>query len=435
MTEMNFKPKVKGSPFKKMKAAWQSLPQKARGVYKLSLGVVIIGGYMIITNLNNEPIKLPSAVRMPQDTKNQRDGNSELDHELKVQRKRKEKQRKRDADKSGKSYIPDFAVLESDTDQSIDLSLDDEYMGDPNSKTNSDASKGDGKQDRKLTAQEQIDFYRGGDSKRKPQVVPRTRDDDAFNQLVEQRVKVYQAIAQTTSVAVVPGSIVARSYPKETTSEAVDKGTSNNNTNTDLGKVADLTPSNVLTPGDVIAVQLDNYINTDESGSFVRMTMLSPIEGAIIMGEYAQNDGVLNITTSTLSYEGKVIGFPGIVVTADTKMRSGLSTDTDYHSIYRWSALILGGALQGIGEAYLNASDEVIVNGDTVIKTNKRDSKDLLFGVAKGVGDKFSSIVQNEFNTPPTVVLDPTEEAIYGIMVTDLVDLTGFPEIDRNEVY
>tara|TARA_R110002033_G_scaffold135713_4_gene175316 strand:+ start:7731 stop:8966 length:1236 start_codon:yes stop_codon:yes gene_type:complete len=387
-----------------IKKAWMTLPIKAKKVYKLSAIIVLVGSYYIYTLFAGPGDSLSSSVSIaknPPSVDAQSAEGELMDYEQAQYLKLREAELAESKRESGESYLPDFKALETETGTKNDFS-----QKPPESKPE-EPPKDNDNGGRNFPAEQRVD--RTEESERK-----QLREEER-KLAIEARVAAYSNIVAIVKTPKNAGSLYQHYKPVEANQDKVAANSSKSLAN-EGGKVL---VANRLTVGDTVMAKIDNYVNSDNSSKFVRLTLLEgELESGIVMGEYERVNGVITIVTKTLSKNGVTTPFPGIVVTSDGRMETGLSTDTDYHTFYRWSALIFSGALKGAGEMYLTASDEVITDNGTVIKVNEKDPLDIVMGVAKGVGDVTSDIALKEFSIPPTVIVDPLEIPVVGIMLT-----------------
>lgn len=416
---------------KKIVQAWRTLPRKVKKIYKISMVVLVLAGYLVYSNIaKDSESSLQSKVSLPsaQDSNETgRAGESEMDYALKAGLKKSEEDLQLRAAKNNETYLPNTDNLDIDLTQEF-VATNVIYPEEPEIEK-------EGKIDHKEPPRSRLDdteFSTGRTASRNVQVDTSQRDR-TFEDKVNAKLAIYQALQQSAMLVDTGGAMSVRIYPEPVANvtNVAGNGISNNQVENKIQNVS----QNTLTAGDVVIVQLDNYLNSDDNGKFVRLTMLSPIEGPVIMGEYVRQGEFLNVSTSTISYNGVTKNFKGLLVKADGSMSSGISTDTNNHTLYRWGALVLSGALSGIGEVYLSGSDKVIRENGDIIQTNERGAKDIAIGIGKGIGDRTASIAEKEFDIPPTVIADPKEQAIYGVMLVQDAALDGFPLIDRNDVY
>lgn len=417
--------------YKKFKQAWNTLPRKVKKIYKISFFVLLLVGYQVYSNIAKDTeSSLQSKVSLPsaqESTDAGRVGADDMDYAMKAGLKKSEEELQQNAAKNNETYLPNTDNLDIELNNDVvatNVNSQDENKQEP--------KKIERNEEQTRSRLDDTEFSTGRNYRNEVKADTSQRDR-TFEDKVNAKLAIYQALQQSAMVVDAGGEISVRTYPEPVSNE---KGVADNLSG--KGQVENNNPTvtqNTLTAGDVVIVQLDNYLNSDDNGKFVRLTMLSPIEGPIIMGEYVRQGEYLNVSTSTISYNGVTKNFKGLLVKADGTMSSGISTDTNNHTLYRWGALIFSGALTGIGEVYLAGSDKVIRENGDIIQTNERGAKDIAIGIGKGIGDRTASIAEKEFDIPPTVIADPKEQAIYGVMLVQDAPLDGFPLIDRNDVY
>lgn len=420
------------SPLRTIKKAWATLPKSTKTVYKLIGFLLCIFGYMVSSNISSESISsVESKVSLPSSDDRDRKPaeNVELGYQMETALKQSEVDRQRNSLANNATYLPKMDNLEIEPNSEI-------IIPEPAKEAEKENLPSDNSTAAEVSS---TDFALGrnsGDSKG-----TRRLNDDEQRAIQQARLSIYQALEQRSATIDSGGEL----YVRKVDNKKQDATITSKNSGQASSIVAMpndnsiLTESkNILTPGDVVIVQIDNYLNSDDNGKFVRMTMLEPIEGPIITGQYTRQGEYLNITTTTISYKSIIKPFKGIVVTADGRMSAGAVTSSDSHTLYRWSMLALSGALSGIGEVYLGSgggTDKIIKENGDIYETSRPGYETIAIGVGKGIGDRTASIAEKEFNIPPTVILDPKEQAIWGVYVSDTTDLEGFPLIDRSKVY
>jgi hypothetical protein len=413
---------------KQILKGWKSLPRKVKKVYKITIASMIFVGALIYSNVSSTPqSELQSRVSLPPaETSNSMDkqgDTGELDYALRAGLKQTEEELQRTSIDNNQTYLPNNDNLELTINDHIDF----ENPTKPEPKPESEVIE------KPEEAMSNVEFSNGRGRNDRSQVG--NVDREAFEAKVNTRLSILQALQQAAIKVDQGGELAVRNYPVDLSVDGNASIGVNGSSAPVANQIISTIQPNTLTAGDVVIVQLDNYLNSDDNGKYVRLTMLSPLEGPIIMGEYTRQGGYLNVTTSTISFNGVTKPFKGILVTTDGKMQSGITTDTDYHTAYRWGALVLSGALTGIGELYLNSADRVIKENGDIYETSSRDGTDILVGIGKGIGDRTATIAEKEFDTPPTVIADPKEQAIWGVMLVQDTVLEGFPLIDRNSLY
>ncbi|QIR16519.1 DotG/IcmE/VirB10 family protein [Shewanella aestuarii] len=409
--------------FQGIKKAWMTLPVKAKKVYKLSAVVVGISAFYMYSMLTDESemgINSTVSISKNPDATEVSTDEAEIDYEQAQYLVEQEASIAENTKESGDTYLPNFKVLEQASGEPLDFSIN-----------KPQPQKEEVKPAPVVQPGERV-FPTEDKSRNKKSDEQILREQERI-EAIESRINAYASIVSIVQTPKASGSLVRHYKPIETAS-GTETGVigpdgqiiSVANGQTSAAPTAVL---NKLTTGDVVTAKIDNYINTDNSSKFVRLTLLEgELESAIVMGEFQRIDGVIVITTKTISKNGITTPFEGVVVSPDGRMETGLTTDTDYHTLYRWSALVFSGALKGAGEMYLTLTDEVITENGQVIKVNERDPLDIVMGVAKGVGDMTAEIAAQEFNIPPTVIVDPIEMPVVGIMLTSDAEAPWFTQ-------
>ncbi|MCZ4337777.1 DotG/IcmE/VirB10 family protein [Shewanella colwelliana] len=414
---------------KRLKQAWITLPRRAKRVYLMSIGVIVVGGVIVTKMMSPDESALEgiaAKANLPGvSTSGSSGGETKVSYAQKRDIKTQEEQRLEQSRAENETYLPDMTKL------SIAVEDDQPFFDSVPQEEPSDVLE-----DEPSSLEEQLEVEIAEDKAKQSNNAARMREEE-FKAAVQAKLSMYSQITSNSKMTKAGGMLVSRA---STAANQVDGSVATGAPNAMGGSSASIDSSTNgkrgFLPGDVLLAKLDNYVNTDESGSWLRLTLIDgPMEGARVMANYQRVGGVIVAKTSTISWKNRTSPFVGTLVTGDSKMQEGISSDTDYHTFYRWGMLIFSGALKGVGEVYLAGSDEVITDNGNIIKVNERGPKDIAFGVAKGVGDQLATIAAREFDIPPTVIADPQEIGLLGIMVTSEVNYEWLPLISEDDVY
>ncbi len=424
---------AKANAFKRLKQAWVTLPRRAKRVYLMSFGVIVLGGLGVAKMMSHDQSALEGidakAVLPKASTKTSGGGDKKVSYSQKQSIQSQEEKRLEQSREENETYLPDMTKLE--------IAVEDDK---PFFEEKSEPEPPETPPDEPTTLEEQLEQEIASDKAKQSDAGKRMKEEE-FKAAVQARLRIYSQVVGNTKGASSAGALVSRGIATGGKDAGVGPGNPAEDQRDDKNVEGSKAKRGYL-PGDVVLAKLDNYVNTDESGKWMRLTLVDgPVEGARVMASYQRVGGVIVAETSTISWRDPITKqshtapFVGTLVTADSKMQEGISSDTNYHTVYRWGMLIFSGAMKGVGEVYLQGSDEVITDNGNIIKVNERGPKDIAFGVAKGVGDQLSAIAAREFDTPPTVIADPREIGILGIMMTSEVNYPWLPLISENDVY
>ena len=130
-----------------------------------------------------------------------------------------------------------------------------------------------------------------------------------------------------------------------------------------------------------------------------------PYKGGKLLGSltYQKEAVMLSFNILTLSSFPKSIPINVVAIDQDTA-RTGLSTETNNHYLYRYGAIFAAAFIQGYGQAFQTSGSTITSNGLSTQSSTPDLSPVGKFFVALGnVGQQFNSVAQQAFNTPPTV--------------------------------
>ncbi|MFV7771959.1 DotG/IcmE/VirB10 family protein [Shewanella marisflavi] len=414
---------------KRLKQAWITLPRRAKRVYLMSIGVIVIGGVIVTKMMSPDESALEgiaAKANLPGvSTSGSSGGETKVSYAQKRDIKTQEEQRLEQSRAENETYLPDMTKLDIAVEDDQPF-FDSEPQEEPSEPVLEEPS----------SLEDQLEVEIAEDKAKQGNNAARMREEE-FKAAVQAKLGMYSQIMSNSKMTKASGMLVSRASAG---ASQADESGATGAPNTAGGSSASIDNSTNgkrgFLPGDVLLAKLDNYVNTDESGNWLRLTLIDgPMEGARVMANYQRVGGVIVAKTATISWKNRTAPFVGTLVTGDSKMQEGISSDTDYHTFYRWGMLIFSGAMKGVGEVYLSGSDEVITENGNIIKVNERGPKDIAFGVAKGVGDQLSTIAAREFDIPPTVIADPREIGLLGIMVTSEVNYGWLPLISEEDVY
>jgi YD repeat-containing protein len=161
--------------------------------------------------------------------------------------------------------------------------------------------------------------------------------------------------------------------------------------------------------GTIMFAVLMTAINTDEPGPVLATIVEGKFKGGRLIGSI-QNQGQkvqLNFNTLTLPNQPSSISINAVAIDEKTA-RTAFSSKTDNHYLLRYGSLFAASFLEGYGQATLTSGSQVINNENTTVTSAPKLSPQGKFEVALGnVGNRYSSAVQQLFNTPPTVHVYP----------------------------
>lgn len=157
--------------------------------------------------------------------------------------------------------------------------------------------------------------------------------------------------------------------------------------------------------GTVYYGTIDTAINSDEPGPVMATVVSGPYKGGRLLGTltYQKQAVMLSFNVLTLRDFPKSISVNVVAIDQNTA-RTGLSTETDNHYLYRYGSIFAAAFIQGYGQAFQTSGSTITSNGLSTQSSTPDLSPSGKFFVALGnVGQQFNTQAQLAFNTPPTV--------------------------------
>lgn len=160
--------------------------------------------------------------------------------------------------------------------------------------------------------------------------------------------------------------------------------------------------------GTVMFGVLITSINSDQPGPVLATIVNGRFKGGRLVGSLTnQGDTILlSFNLLTLPNVSNSISINAVAIDENTA-RTSFSSRTDHHYWLRYGSLFAASFLQGYAQATLTSGTTVTSTGLATNTTTPDLSPSGKFMVALGnVGTRYSSVVGNVFNTPPTVYVD-----------------------------
>ena len=164
----------------------------------------------------------------------------------------------------------------------------------------------------------------------------------------------------------------------------------------------------VLRPGAMLYAENDLYLDSDSPGP-VEVTILSgPLTGARALGTMAKTGDYLTLKFSSITTKaGTTYAIKGYGVNPKipaTTVRSAV----DHHLLSRWGGLLAASFLQGYGQAVSQSGSTAASSfGSTITTMPVLTPQQELLVAAGTVGQQFANVMQQNFNRPATVTLNP----------------------------
>jgi len=160
--------------------------------------------------------------------------------------------------------------------------------------------------------------------------------------------------------------------------------------------------------GTIMYGVLSTAVNSDEPGPILATIVDGRFKGGKLIGTltYQGQKVLLSFNTLNLPNVSKTIAVSVVAIDPNTA-RTAFSSYTDNHYLMRYGSLFAASFLQGYGQAYQTSGQTVITNGLQTQTANPNLGPTGKFYVALGnVGQRFSSVLEGVFNTPPTVYVN-----------------------------
>ncbi|MCK4608447.1 MAG: DotG/IcmE/VirB10 family protein, partial [Gammaproteobacteria bacterium] len=163
----------------------------------------------------------------------------------------------------------------------------------------------------------------------------------------------------------------------------------------------------IYNPGSIVFAVLDTGINSDEKSPVMATITQGPLKGSKVLGTFKRQDQkvVLSFNVLSVPYLDHSVKFNAYGIDPEIG-RIALASSVDNHYLYRYGTLFASSFLSGIGDAVKisNSDTTSTVLGIPVTTYSGGLSGAQATLVALGdVGDKFSDVLEKDFDTPPTV--------------------------------
>lgn len=179
---------------------------------------------------------------------------------------------------------------------------------------------------------------------------------------------------------------------------------------------------NVAKPGDIFYGQLWLGFNSDDpQGAPVYATIYDnradgtrgPLHGARLEGQVAYSDrNAALIFNRVITQDGRIVNAQAMAVDERTA-RTGIAQKVDFHTFERYSNLLLGSLIQGVGQAAntmltQNRTTTYIPDLGAIVQSNNNSNTKgewTRAGLAalQPLGSNLSNVAQQKFQRPPTI--------------------------------
>lgn len=161
----------------------------------------------------------------------------------------------------------------------------------------------------------------------------------------------------------------------------------------------------VFKAGDVMFAVLDTSVNSDENSPVMASIVAGPLKGAKLVGQFKRVNKRVLLSFNLINMPGFEHSFSANIVAIDPNTaRTALSGYVNNHYLLRYGSLFASSFLAGLGDAVSKSGATVINSPLSTVTTYPKLTPTgyALVGLG-GVGKQFSSVLAQQFNTPPTI--------------------------------
>jgi intracellular multiplication protein IcmE len=156
-------------------------------------------------------------------------------------------------------------------------------------------------------------------------------------------------------------------------------------------------------PGHISFAVLDTSIKSTEPGPVMATIEDGRFAGARLLGGYVRHAGRVVVEFNEMTWHHQSYPIQAVAITTATA-RTALSTYTNYHTLYRYGWLIGASMLEGVTNALQYANTNTYLTGSGVgVVTQQLSNGQIAASAIGNVGTVLTPIMEQRFNTPPTV--------------------------------
>jgi len=165
----------------------------------------------------------------------------------------------------------------------------------------------------------------------------------------------------------------------------------------------------IVKAGSIIFAVLETAINSDEPGPVMARIIQGKLKGATLLGTLTRQNKKVLLTFNLMSIPGMDASLPiqAVAIDPDTA-RTALASDVDNHYLLRYGTAFAASFMQGFGDAVGKSGSSLKedANGNVFQENLKFSTQEKALIALGSVGQKFGSVLEPIFNTPPTVTVD-----------------------------
>lgn len=161
----------------------------------------------------------------------------------------------------------------------------------------------------------------------------------------------------------------------------------------------------VIKAGTVMFAVLDTSINTDEKTPIMARVVTGPLKGAKLLGKFERVNKKVLLTFSLLNSPSldTSLKINTVAIDPDTA-RTAVGGTVNNHYLLRYGTLFASAFISGLADSLKSANTTTLPSllGPVVIQKPLNTTQSGLVALGK-VGDRYSSVMEKNFYTPPTV--------------------------------
>lgn len=176
--------------------------------------------------------------------------------------------------------------------------------------------------------------------------------------------------------------------------------------------------------GSTAFATLDSEVNTDDGGEVFATMHGGKFNGARLIGKIEQGPRNIRLRFSILApQDDRPTTAINAIAIREEDAKQGVAETIDNHTLSRYTALLAGSILSGVGRAALEPQGETIVlpNGQVVISQPELSNKRIAMYALGEVGNNAGAEVRKNFSQPPTYIT-PANKGIGLIFLTDATE-------------
>ncbi len=158
--------------------------------------------------------------------------------------------------------------------------------------------------------------------------------------------------------------------------------------------------------GDILFAVLDTAINTDEQGTPIMARVVGgPYKGGKLLGKFTLVDKrvMLSFTMLNLADRSKSISINAVAIDPETA-RTAMSGEVNSHYLLRYGTFFASAFLSGLSDAVTSSGSTTqnTILGPVTVRDDLSIGQSAMVGLGQ-VGKKYSDVLGQTINTPPTV--------------------------------